>query len=449
MRVRTFVDPLHENFNLFGLRRMFYLVSPNETSFSSIEQTPNYADEATVWYFVFILFELGCDFFQHGGHFKFYSFNDSICSLMSGVLHMTTRCCFKYAELAALFYVYDNFRLCTLAWDFWLTWLAALLLTDFFYYWLHRATHECNLLWALHQVHHNSEQFNFTTALRQGMFQQYAKCAFHLPAALLVPPQLIFVHNELNMIVQVLAHTQTVPKLHRWVELLLNTPSHHRVHHGRNAACLDKNYGGFLIVWDRLFGTFQPELDHQPVLYGLVGHRVLTFDAAYSQTYYFRDMLIYFRSMDTWKNGVLSVLKPPGWIKDPPYLVAVEEAAYVEPYHVPVCWPIKVYISLHFAFSCYVYYIFTVYGQDLPIVDRLPYLMFVLLTAVGFGFFLDGKENAGLVELLRCLLLYGWALTGLPSIVSAQLPFLHTVGLSHILFWLTYSSNRFVGFESK
>jgi len=137
-----------------------------------------------------------------------------------------------------------------------------------------------------HIIHFKSFLFEavfHNIVFRQGMFQQYAKALFHLPAALLVPPQLIFVHNELNMIVQVLSHTRTIPKLHWTLELIFNTPSHHRVHHGRNLYCLDKNYGGFLIIWDRIFGTFQVELEEQEVLYGLVGHRVETFDAAYSQ----------------------------------------------------------------------------------------------------------------------------------------------------------------------
>lgn len=117
------------------------------------------------------------------------------------------------------------------------------------------------------------------------MLQQYATCLFKLPTALCLPPQLVFVHNELNMIFQVLSHTQTIPKMHWFVELVFNTPSHHRVHHGQNEYCLDKNYGGFLIIWDRFFGTFQQEIedDQHEIIYGLDGHQVLTFNAFYCQ----------------------------------------------------------------------------------------------------------------------------------------------------------------------
>jgi len=146
--------------------------------------------------------------------------------------------------------------------------IAAVLVADFLYYWKHRKEHEINILWAQHSVHHSSEEYNFSTALRLPWVGSYLNWMFFVPALLVgFSAEQILVGHQVVLAYQYLLHTELVRKL-GCLELLLATPSHHRVHHGRNEIYLDKNYGGILIVWDRLFGTFKPEV--APVDYGLV-----------------------------------------------------------------------------------------------------------------------------------------------------------------------------------
>lgn len=148
-----------------------------------------------------------------------------------------------------------------------LGWTVAILGWDFSYYWVHRAEHENRLLWACHVNHHSSRYYNLSTALRQP-WTPYSHLLFFPGWALLgVAPWMIMVSGGLNLVYQYWIHTEAVDRTPAWFEAVFNTPSHHRVHHGANPEYLDKNYAGLLIVWDRMFGTFEPE--RARVIYGL------------------------------------------------------------------------------------------------------------------------------------------------------------------------------------
>jgi sterol desaturase/sphingolipid hydroxylase (fatty acid hydroxylase superfamily) len=148
-----------------------------------------------------------------------------------------------------------------------LAWSVALVGWDFAYYWRHRAEHRVRLLWACHVNHHSSQHYNLSTALRQP-WTPFSELVVFPPLALLgVPPWMIMVSGGLNLIYQYWIHTEVIDRMPAWFEAVFNTPSHHRVHHGSNPEYIDRNYGGVLIVWDRLFGTFEPE--RRRVVYGL------------------------------------------------------------------------------------------------------------------------------------------------------------------------------------
>jgi alkylglycerol monooxygenase len=141
---------------------------------------------------------------------------------------------------------------------------------DFFYYWKHRANHEVRIMWAGHITHHNSEFFNLSTALRQSSTTFFFDWIFYLPMAVVGVPPAMFVGVALiDLLYQYWVHTELVGKL-GWFDRVFVSPSNHRVHHGQNDYCLDKNYGGILILWDRLFGTFEDERD-EPISYGEIG----------------------------------------------------------------------------------------------------------------------------------------------------------------------------------
>ena len=153
-------------------------------------------------------------------------------------------------------------------WHAWTSWIAAFLLVDLSYYFLHRYSHTVHVLWAGHVVHHSSEEYNLTVALRQSALHGVLSWVFFIPLAIIgLPWELFATCYALNLVFQFWIHTREIDKLPAWLEWWLNTPSHHRVHHGVNPQYQDKNYAGALIIWDRLFGTFEPEVEF--VVYGI------------------------------------------------------------------------------------------------------------------------------------------------------------------------------------
>ncbi|MBU3740440.1 MAG: sterol desaturase family protein [Rhodoferax sp.] len=152
-----------------------------------------------------------------------------------------------------------------------LSFLGLMFGLEFCYYWFHRGSHRIRWFWCAHVVHHSGENMNTTTAMRQSMFYGVNLHQFFWAPMLIVgyAPWAVMLAYGVNLGYQYFIHTQSVGKLHPWLEAVLNTPSHHRAHHGRNDRYIDKNFGGMLIIWDRLFGTFEAEAEEDPVDYGI------------------------------------------------------------------------------------------------------------------------------------------------------------------------------------
>ncbi|HEX5067938.1 MAG TPA: sterol desaturase family protein [Myxococcota bacterium] len=201
-----------------------------------------------------------------------------------------------------------------------LVFLAALLGDDFFYYWYHRLHHEVRFMWAGHVVHHSSRHFNLSTALRQP-WTTFMGPLFYLPLPLLgFDPLLLVTVHSVNLLYQFWIHTELIDRLGPF-EWVFNTPSHHRVHHGRNVRYLDRNHGGILIVWDRLFGTFEPE--REAVDYGLTKN-ITSHSPWEIFAHEWRAMWRDARNADTWGDALRVGLMPPGWSRDGSTLTADE-----------------------------------------------------------------------------------------------------------------------------
>ncbi|MFJ2282987.1 sterol desaturase family protein [Pseudomonas sp. NPDC087803] len=221
---------------------------------------------AVPFFFVLIAAELLADRWRGVSH---YRLADSVNSLSAGVLSTTTGLLTKGVGLLTYAFALHHLALLRLPADSLWVWVLAFVFYDFCYYWLHRLGHERNILWAAHSVHHQSEEYNLSTALRQTSTGFLLGWIFYLPMAVLGVPLLVFVSvAALNLLYQFWVHTRHIPKL-GWFEWFFVTPSNHRAHHAQNALYMDRNYGGVFILWDRLFGTFQEEDDNEPVIFGV------------------------------------------------------------------------------------------------------------------------------------------------------------------------------------
>ena len=220
---------------------------------------------ATPVFFLLIFFELAIGRWRGKST---YRANDAVNSISLGVLSQISGVFLKIFQIGIYAWMVDHVALLTLPKDSLWVWAAGLLLYDLCYYWLHRMGHQVNILWAAHVVHHQSEDYNLSTALRQTSTGAFLAWLFYLPMALLGFPVEVFVAIALiDLLYQFWVHTQLIGKL-GWFDRVFVSPSNHRAHHGVNDVYLDKNYGGILILWDRLFGTFIEEQDAEPVMYG-------------------------------------------------------------------------------------------------------------------------------------------------------------------------------------
>ncbi|MEL7025555.1 MAG: sterol desaturase family protein [Pseudomonadota bacterium] len=223
----------------------------------------------------FFLLAIGVEwYFDRARGTGFFRMNDAIGSLATGAYNSSTGLFTKLVSITIYAVVLENFAVyqMPLAWfDFspagLLAWMGVLLVWDFFYYWKHRLGHEVSVFWAAHSVHHQSEEYNLTTALRQTSTDFLVGWVVYLPMFVLgVPVEVFLTVSAIDLIYQFWVHTRHIDRL-GWLDYWLVTPSNHRVHHAQNPRYIDKNYGGILIVWDRLFGTFEPE--SEPPIFGV------------------------------------------------------------------------------------------------------------------------------------------------------------------------------------
>jgi sterol desaturase/sphingolipid hydroxylase (fatty acid hydroxylase superfamily) len=222
---------------------------------------------ATPIYLVMIGAEILLSHWQHRNNYTFKNvLTNCYLMLLNGGIDLGFRV--VYLSVLQWFYLHALVR-----WQHpWVYWLLLLLAEDMLYYWLHRFDHQIRFFWATHVTHHSAQVINFTVGFRSSVFQPLYRFLYFIPLAILgfTPIDIVFIY-AVTQIWGIFVHTELIHKM-GWLEYILVTPSHHRVHHASNPKYLDKNMGMFLIIWDKLFGTFQPELpplQYQPLTYGL------------------------------------------------------------------------------------------------------------------------------------------------------------------------------------
>jgi sterol desaturase/sphingolipid hydroxylase (fatty acid hydroxylase superfamily) len=240
---------------------------------------------------------------------ELFRFEDSITDLSCGVGQQMILPFFKTVSLAGYVFLYEH-RFFSISSSSVLAWVALVLGVDLGYYAFHRFSHRVNLYWASHVVHHQSEEYNLAVALRQSWIQKAIEWVFYLPLAIVgFPPEMFLLSSTANTLYQFWIHTRAVKKLGP-LEWFMNTPSHHRVHHGTNPKYIDKNYAGIFIIWDRMFGTFQVEED-EPV-YGIV-KPLASFNPLWANVHYWVEMARMAREAPTFADKLKVWVAPPEW----------------------------------------------------------------------------------------------------------------------------------------
>ncbi|MCB5425248.1 sterol desaturase family protein [Altererythrobacter sp. CC-YST694] len=243
-----------------------------------------------------------------------YELRDTAISLAFGLGSTVAGALTASLVLAMLVKLYE-YRLFAIGWQWW-AWALCFVLDDFAYYWSHRFGHRIRWFWASHVNHHSSQHYNLSTALRQTWTGFIAiTFIFRLPLALIgFHPAMILFCGGLNLIYQFWIHTEAIGRMPRWFEAVMNTPSHHRVHHATNPLYLDRNYAGTFILWDKLFGTYQPERGDIRIRYGIV-KQLGSFNLLWAV---FHEWIGIARDLwqAPWRHKLSYLLREPGWSHD-------------------------------------------------------------------------------------------------------------------------------------
>lgn len=272
---------------------------------------------------MFLVFLLTEFFVGKYRNIRVYDPKDTVTSLSMGIGKLVIGLGVDVLLLIALAFVYEH-RLLTMP-NTWWAWAFGVLAFDFCFYWMHRMHHEVRIGWAGHVTHHSSERYNYATALRQSWTEHLTAIPFWLPMALIgFRPDAVLLLYTISLLYQFWVHTELVRTLGP-LEAVLNTPSHHRVHHGSDLKYLDRNYAGIFIIWDRLFGTFQAEEEHPT--YGLITN-IETHNVLKVAFHEWSDLLRDARNAPTLLDAVRHFFKPPGWMPgDDSQTVRVQRAA--------------------------------------------------------------------------------------------------------------------------
>jgi len=342
---------------------------------------------------------------------RFYHFGDTITNLSCGLGQLALSVYFTVLSFAGYRLVYKRFSLVHFPKGSWITWVLALIGVDFCYYWYHRSGHRINFFWAFHNVHHQSEDLNFGVALRQAWFTDLAGAFFYWPLPLLgvALPQFVASATFLCLY-QICMHTNLLKKP-GIMGLIFNTPSFHRVHHGSNVRYLDRNLGATLIVWDRLFGSFQEE-DEEP-RYGIV-EPFRSLNPVWAQFHYFFKLAQQLSQTKNPRDKLKLWIMPPGWTPEgfSRQNLSSKPTTAIPPFKTNAALSMQLYIGTQF--TGLVLFTLLLLTQSTSLVNPLAFaeLTFILGSLLSLGGLLESKRWAVLLEITRhflALLIFSYA----------------------------------------
>ncbi len=332
---------------------------------------------------------------------KLYRLNDAITNISCGIVEQLTGVFAKVFTVAAYAVVYENFRLFTLD-DHWYWILLCFIGVDFFYYWAHRMSHEVNLFWLGHVVHHQSEDYNLSVALRQSTFQKMFTFYFYFPLAFLgFKTEWFLLMGAFNLLYQFWIHTEVIKNMPRWYEFLFNTPSHHRVHHGRNPKYIDRNHAATLMIWDRMFGTFQRE-EEKPT-YGITSP-LQTWNPVMANIQPFIQLWKELKRIPGWVNKLRFIFAKPGWypeiaggVKAPP---EVDSKTYRK-FDIDVSPALNFYLFVQYLLILTATALFLFNLSDFTVGIQLLIAALIILSVASLGTLFQSKTQALKLESMR------------------------------------------------
>lgn len=352
-------------------------------------------------YFLLIGLELLHQLFTKN---KVYRTNDAITNISCGITSQVTNALWGVLSIGMYQYVFQYWSLSTIESSLWSNMLL-FVLVDFFYYWFHRGSHEINFLWnTAHVVHHQSEDYNLSVALRQSSLGGVFSMVFYLPLAMMGFSTVSFLAVKgINLIYQFWIHTEAIKKLPRLFEWVFNTPSHHRVHHGRNPKYIDKNHAGTLMLWDRLFGSFQAE-EEKPT-YG-VTTPTNTWNPVWANLLPVVEMSKQVVKTPGFMNKLKVLFYKPGWrpVEFGGYQAVPEvEIDFYKKFNLEPALKLFPYIFVQFTFilGFTSFFLFTQANYEVNV--KLVMAFYIMWSIVQMGILMENRTIAIYLEFLRII----------------------------------------------
>jgi len=365
----------------------------------------DYVPYAVPFFLLAILIELAYGIIKKNNT---YRLNDAICSLFMGSLRSAN----GLIIIGLGGYVFYLIETQNALWRMDTTspfvWIFAFVIYDFFYYWFHRISHERQIFWASHVAHHQSEDYNLSTALRQTGTGAFITWVFYIPVFLIGVPSYVFVSvASINLIYQFWVHSEHIPKL-GWYEKYFVTASNHRVHHAQNDNYIDKNYGGVFIIWDRMFGTYKEEDKNEIPIYGIRG-KINTFNPIWANLHIYVDIFKDIWNARSWKEKIFVPFAKTGWKPSSLPTPATKDdfnPATFKKYNPEAPTKIKVYAFFQFFALSYVGLVLLESG-DLNYQQLWVTISMMAFTMYCTSLWLDGKEGFAMevTRLALCLMI--------------------------------------------
>lgn len=346
---------------------------------------------------------IGIEIIYHRLHsVKSYRLKDAMTNINCGVISQISGAFIMVALFSLYTYIEANWALLDLPVVWWVFPLTFIFF-DMMYYWAHRMSHQINLFWAAHSVHHQSEEYNLTVALRQSSTQILWTFLFYLPLALTGIPPVVFISMQgINLLYQFWIHTESIDKMPKWYEAVFNTPSHHRVHHARNPKYIDKNHAGTLIIWDKLFGTFIAEEERPD--YG-VTKPLASWNPLWANFAHYFDIWKDMKTVPKLTDKLLVLVKKPGWLPESMggYRKPKEVSDLYQKFDTATSFRLNFYIVVQFLVIMAGTLTFLFYLDILIDSQKISSAIVIILSVASFGLLFDNRPWSRWLEYLRLI----------------------------------------------